>query len=317
MLLLNYHHLYYFWTVARSGSIAAATQRLHLSQSALSLQLKELERSCKARLLERSRRGVALTPEGRTVFEHCERIFPEGEELTALIQNGFQAPALLRLGVRPTVSRDAALRAMAFVKEVERACRVTVISAEPEDLMARLKARSIDLLISNRDYAPALGEGYRSRLVSRLPVYFVASRAIKSVVRSFPADLKKTVLLLRPSDNPVRRQVDQFLSRRGVSCSVAADSDDVDLLRRLALEGFGVAVLSALSVASDLKTGRLALLHAAPVGIEEQVWFVCDARPHANPTVRRALDGLMDRFALFGKVPGVRSLLGRSAGMAR
>jgi DNA-binding transcriptional LysR family regulator len=91
---------------------------------------------------------------------------------------------------------------------------------------------------------------------------------------------------------------------------VSADSDDVELLRRLALEGRGVAVLSALTVAADLKAGRLVLLHDAPVGIEEQVWLACAARPLTNPATRRALDALMARFTLFGKAPGVRSLLG-------
>jgi LysR family transcriptional activator of nhaA len=298
MIPLNYHHLYYFWTVARSGSIAAATQRLYLSQPALSSQLKELERSCKARLLERSRRGVTLTFEGRAVFERCERIFSEGDELAALIRNGFQSPVLLRLGVRPTVAREAVLRAMDFATGAAPSCRMAVISGDPDSLVARLKAQSVDLLMSNRDYSSSLGEGFRSRLVSRLPVCFVANRVVKRRVRRFPADLSKTGLLLRPGYNPVRKQVDMFLARQHVSSPVVADSDDVDLLRRLALEGHGVAVLSGLSVAADLKAGRLVLVNRSPVRIEEQVWFTCAARPLVNPTVRGALDTLMDRFTL-------------------
>jgi LysR family transcriptional activator of nhaA len=301
MIPLNYHHLYYFWTVARCGSIAAARRKLYLSQPALSGQLKELERACQARLLERSRSGVALTFEGRAVFERCERIFSEGEELAALIKNGFQAPAVLRLGVRPTVLREAVLAAMDFAARCEPSCRAAVLSGDPEALMARLKAQTVDLLMSNRDYAPSLGEDFRSRLVCRLPVCFVANRAVKRLVRRFPVDLAKTALLLRPAYNPVRKQVDLWLARRRVSSPVAADSDDVDLLRRLALEGRGVAVLSAPSVADDLKAGRLARLDRASLRIEEQVWFTCAVRPLANPAVRRALEALMGRFSLPGK----------------
>lgn len=296
MLPINYHHLYYFWTVARSGSIAAATRRLYLSQPTLSGQLKQLERACKVRLLERGRHGVALTYEGRAVFERCEKIFSEGDELAALISNGFSAPAVLRLGVRPTVTREAVLRAVAFARQTEKACRVAVLGGEAEDLAAKLKSESLDLVIANQDYSPALGKDYRGRLVSRLPVFFVASRAVKRVVRSFPADLAKTTLLLRPENNPVRTQVDQYLAAKRVRCVVEADSDDVDLLRRLALEGHGVAALSALSVAPDLKSGRLVVLHSAPIGLVEQVWFLCAARPRANPVVRRVLEALMGRF---------------------
>ncbi|MBI5202122.1 MAG: LysR family transcriptional regulator, partial [Elusimicrobia bacterium] len=78
MIPLNYHHLYYFWVVAKAGSITAARERLLLAQPTLSLQLAQLERACGGRLLERSRQGVTLTPLGQQVFEHCERIFSEG-----------------------------------------------------------------------------------------------------------------------------------------------------------------------------------------------------------------------------------------------
>ena len=310
MIPINYHHLYYFWTVARSGSIAAATRRLYLSQPALSGQLKALERACRARLLERGRQGVTLTFEGRAVFERCERIFGEGEELAALIQNGFQAPAVLRLGVRPTVSREVVLRALDFARQEEKSCDVTIVSADPETLMARLKGGSLDILVANRDYSESLGEGYRGRLACRMPVYFVASRAVQRLVRRFPDDLSRVPLLLTPGYNPVRKQVDQLLARWRVRCPVAAESDDTDLLRRLALAGRGVAVLSALGVADDLKAGRLRLMHRTPVGIEEQAWFVCAARPCANPVARRVLAALMDHFVLFGKAPAVRSRRG-------
>lgn len=311
MIPINYHHLYYFWSVARSGSIAAATQRLYLSQPTLSGQLKELERSCKAKLLVRSRRGVSLTFEGREVFERCERIFSEGEELAALVHNGFQAPALLRIGVCPTVSREVVLGALAFVRNSEKGCRVALFSGEADDLAAKLAKQSLDLVIADHDYAAGSGHEFRSREISRLPVYFVASRAVKRLVRRFPDDLSRTALLLRPEFNPVRKQVDQFLARKRVKVRIDADSDDVDLLRRLAAEGHGVAALSALSLAPDLKSGRLVLLHSSPIGIEERVWFACGARPRANPTARRAIEALMDRFTLFGKAPKVKSLLGR------
>jgi LysR family transcriptional activator of nhaA len=310
MIPLNYHHLYYFWTVARSGSIAAATQRLYLSQPTLSGQLKQLEAALKTKLLERSRRGVKLTFEGRAVFERCERIFSEGEELANLVQNGFSAPAVMRLGVEHTVSRDVVLRALEFARKAEKTCRVTILSGEAEALAAKLAQQSLDLVIANQDISPARGGGIRSRLVSRLPVYFVASRSVKRLIRRFPADLTTTALLLRPGDNPVRKQVDQYLARKQVRCPIEADSDDVELLRRLAIEGRGVAALSALAVAPDLKSGRLVLLNSSPVGIEEQIWFASEIRTRANPAVRKALEALMERFMLFGAAPSVRSLLG-------
>src|SRR6516225_8562451 len=100
-------------------------------------------------------------------------------------------------------------------------------------------------------------------------------------------------MLLRPAGNPVRNQVEQFLSRRKVSVRVGADSDDVGLLLRLAMAGQGVAVLSAVSAAADIKAGRLVRLHASPLGIVEPVWLIASARPRANPALRRLIDAVM------------------------
>jgi LysR family transcriptional activator of nhaA len=309
MIPINYHHLYYFWTVAKSGSISAATQRLYLSQPTLSGQLKELERSCKAKLLQRGRTGVALTFEGRVVFERCERIFSEGEELAALIQNGFAAPAVLRVGVRPTVSREVVMRVLAFAKETDKLCRIAIFGGDPQALADKLTRQDLDIVVSNRDYSGWLEKDFRSRLVTQLPVYFVANKAVKRLVKRFPADLAKTALLLRPAENPVRRQVDQFLSRRQVRCRVEADSDDVDLLRRLAVEGRGATALNALMVGPDLKSGRLVVLHSAPLGIKEQIWFACGPRGRYGPALRGMIDALMDRFTLFGRAPSVKSMI--------
>jgi LysR family transcriptional activator of nhaA len=330
MIPLNYHHLYYFWTVARSGSIAAATQRLYLSQPALSGQLGELEKFCGARLLERTHKGVALTWEGKIVFERCERIFAEGDELAAIIKNGFHEPAVLRIGVHPAVPREVVLRVLDFTRHSGKnlrteglgrraeglgrraeglGCRAAVFSGTLEGLCARLKRRVLDMLIVNSDCAAELGRERRARLAGELPVYFVASESIKKTIKRFPSDLTNAAMLLRTADNPVRVQVEHYLSRHRVAVRVEADSEDVDLLRRMAVEGRGVAALGALTVANDIKAGRLQTLHTTPVGITEPVWFVCDAQPRSNPAVRALTDKLMEDFSLFGKTPRVNSML--------
>ena len=296
MIPINYHHLYYLWTVARVGSITAAAQSLCLSQSALSLQLAELERACNAKLLERGRRGVALTFEGRLVFERCERIFAEGEELAAMIRGGFKAPLTLRLGVQPSVSREVVLQLLDFIHTVDPSCRVTVLSRF-ETLADKLRRHTVDLVLANQDLSSEVGKDFVGRLAGRLPVAFVTNSKLRRKLRRFPADLEGAPMLLRSSDNPVRKQVDRYLGRRQVAYRLEADSDDVDLLRRLAMEGRGVAVLSRISVANDLKTGRLQSLHHSPIGVFEDIWLVCPLRPRSNAPLKKVLDAAMSRFS--------------------
>src|ERR1700722_8637860 len=101
MLGLNYHHLYYFWTVSRLGSITAAARELNLAQPTLSAQIAQLEGRCGRRLLVRGPWGARLTPEGETVLSHCRRIFEAGGPLEAdIAARCYPPPRPLRIGVQ-------------------------------------------------------------------------------------------------------------------------------------------------------------------------------------------------------------------------
>lgn len=319
MIPLNYHHLYYFWTVAKCGSIAAAKDKLYLSQPTLSSQLQQLERSCKMKLLERGRKGVELTAEGRSVLGYCERMFSAGEELAAVLEKGPVGPAVLRLGVQTTIPRDAVVRVLDFARkqaapqDLSRGgaarsslreggqggkVRVAILNGELHGLSARLRRHALDLVISSEDFVVQLGRDFRSRLVSSLPVSFVASPAVMKSVRRFPADLSGIPLLLRPPENPVRKQVDQYLAKHRVSATVEAEVDDVDLIRCLAIEGRGIAALSALLTDSDVRGGRLARLNRQELGLREQIWIVGGKHPKSNSSLRGLIGALMESFTI-------------------
>src|SRR5579883_2603148 len=106
MIPLNYHHLYYFWIVAKSGSITKASKRLYLAQPTLSLQIRQLEKSLGHKLFHRTREGITLTPEGRIALDYCERIFLEGEALGRRLSAGSRnGPVFLRIGVTKSMTR--------------------------------------------------------------------------------------------------------------------------------------------------------------------------------------------------------------------
>ena len=213
------------------------------------------------------------------------------------MRGGYGAPAVMKVGLRPTVTREVVLRVLKFARELDASTHVAIFSGESDTLVDKLKGQTLDLVIADRDLSVS-SRDLRGRLVTQLPVYFVANRALKRLVKRFPADLAKTPLLLRPAETPVRKQVDQFLRRKRVSCAIEADSDDVELLRRLAIEGRGVTALSGLAIEADLRSGRLAALHAAPLGIHEPVWFTGRVHPHGNPALRRLIEAVMEDFSL-------------------
>lgn len=298
MIPVNYHQLYYFWIIAKAGGYKAATETLLLAVSTLSLQISQLEKSLGMRLFERERRGVTLTPQGRVVYEHCERIFTQGEALLAAVKKGPGAPPLFRLGVQESISAPIVLEIIAFVAKVAPEVKVTVLGGGQAELQERLRRRSLDAVVANFDYSVALGHDFVSRLAAKLPISFVGTPAIKRRVKRFPRDLDQVPMLVRTTENPIRRAVDAYLRRQGLRPTIEIEIENPSLIRLLALQGRGVAVLDTLTVNEDLKARRLVKLHVKATRLEELVWLLYDARPKGNPAVERVMRGLARDFTL-------------------
>lgn len=298
MLPLNYHHLYYFWTTAKAGRVSEASRQLLLSQSTLSMQIRQLERSFGKPLLRRGRAGVDLTAEGQIAFDYCERIFSQGEELASALQPGSAATARLRLGIAGPVSRHVVAQILERVYATHRSLRVSIAGGSAEEMRERLERHRLDLVVSNLDFSSGLGVEFRSRLVGSIPIHFVAAPRLKRELQPFPAGLSGASMLLMAPENPVRKEVDLFLCRHRVAVSVEAEIEDFDLIHLLALKGHGIAALDALTARQSLAQGRLVRLHARATGVKEHVWLVCGRHPKPNPVLRGALEELLERFSV-------------------
>lgn len=299
MIPINYHQLYYFWTIAKLGTFRAASERLYLAVSTLSAQIADLERSLDLRLFERDRRGVTLTPAGRAVYERCERIFTEGDALASMVKKGQGAVApVLRLGVPPSISVWIVLRLLDFVSAAAPGVQVSVFGGSQSELQDRLRKHALDVAVTNFDYTVVLGQDFASRLIAKLPVSFVGTRKIKRAIKRFPADLETVPLLARTVEDPIRRSVDRYLRDHNVRPNLEIEIENTLLIRLLALQGRGAAVIDTLTTQDDLKAGRLVKLHARPTGIEEHVWLLYNARSKPEPGLARAIKALERDFAL-------------------
>jgi LysR family transcriptional regulator, transcriptional activator of nhaA len=265
-LELNYHHLFYFWRCVRAGRITAAAQDLHLSQSALSLQLQSLERALGKRLLSRSRRGVELTIDGRLVYDHCERIFAAGDALAQSLRGSKGEASPLRLGVTAGLGRDAVLAALGALGTHPGSTSIYI--GPREDVRERLQSRRLDVAFAAADFSPELGVPFRSSLVDTRALVFVAAPALASRWTAFPPKGEEVPMLLRSRENPMREQVLGWLRERGARPVAVAETEDVDLLRVLALQGLGVTTQPAAAVSKDVSAGRLRVLARPPLAQE-------------------------------------------------
>jgi LysR family transcriptional regulator, transcriptional activator of nhaA len=248
MQWLNYHHLLYFWTVAREGSIAAACRRLHLTQPTVSGQLKTLERSLKAKLFERAGRSLALTETGRLVYRYADEIFSLGRELEDAVAGRATGGGLrFVVGVADTLPKLIVHRLIEPAlhlagEEVEVAC----FDGDPDRLLAQLALHELDLVISDYPANPRLGLRAFNHLLGDCGVtFFAAAPLANRYRRGFPRSLERAPILLPAGNAALRRAAEQWFEELGIRPRVRGEFSDSALLKAFGARGEGIFLAPA------------------------------------------------------------------------
>jgi LysR family transcriptional activator of nhaA len=288
MARLNYHHLHYFWAVAKEGNLTRAAARLHVSQSALSTQIKQLEDQLGQALFERQGRTLQLTEAGRLALGYAESIFASGTELVALLREGRREQRqVLRIGAVATLSRNFQENFLAPLlsrDDVELALQ----SGSLADLLTRLRVHTLDLVLSNRRVHGSADEEWRSRRIARQPVSLVGRPRPRRKAFRFPDDLSETPLLLPGRDNDIRGAFDLLCEQLGIRYRLRAEVDDMALLRLLARDTDGVALVPSVVVQDELRTGKLVEYEVVP-GLYESFYAITVPRRFEPPLVKELL----------------------------
>ncbi len=287
---LNFHHLLYFWAVAREGHLTRAAERLHVSPSALSAQIRQLESQLGEQLFARERRSLRLTEAGRIVLSYAEDIFSLGEELLASVRGrGAGGPQRLRIGSVGTLSRNFQENwVRPLLKDTD--VSISLESGHLEDLLPRLQRHQLDVVLANESVAGDAEHPWRCRLLTRQPVCLVGPPAAWRGRRfRFPEDLEGAELVLPGPRSALRSRFDALCEALGVRVDVRAEADDMAMLRLLARDSGAVALLPEVVVQDELEAGRLQVLCTVP-GIEERFYAVTVPRRHHPAALKRLLD---------------------------
>jgi len=287
---LNFRHLQYFWAVAIEGHLTRAARQLHVSQSALSAQIRQLEAQLGHDLFHREGRALRLTEVGRFVLGYAERIFALGSELTASVRGGAgQKVQRLRVGGVATVSRNFQEN---FLRPVMGLDDVHLVyeSGGLDDLLERLAAHRLDLVLSNRAVAADAGRPWRCRRIARQPVCLVGPPRKGRRGFRFPDDLEGLRLVLPGRTSDVRTQFDLLCEDLGVEPRVFAEVDDMAMLRLVARDSGAVALLPAVVVQDELRARTLAEYCTVP-RVHEDFYAITTPRQFQPPLLQRLLKG--------------------------
>ncbi len=293
--MLNYHHLRYFHAIAREGSLTGAARALHLSQSSLSIQLRQLEESLGQPLFSRENKSLLLTEAGRIALEYAETIFRTGDELLDVmtLQTGSHR-RLLRVGAVSTLSRNfqtGLLQPLFGREDVELVLR----SGNLRDLLAMLSTHLLDVVLSNLPAKRDSEAPWHSHLLDEQPVSLVG-RKQKGKPRKFrfPEDLIGQPLLVPGHDSNLRAAFDLMMEGLGIRPLLAAEVDDMAMLRLLASEGAGLALVPPVVVIQELKSGLLEERHRFPE-IRETFYAITLSRRFPNPLLRDIIEPYQSR----------------------
>ncbi len=211
---LNYHHLLYFFTVAREGSVARASKRLGLAQPTVSAQIHALESELGRKLLERSGRGLKVTPAGETVLRYAASIFALGGDLLTALDGNADAAPVLSVGVSSSLPPSLAAVLLRAVLAQNPRPRLTVVESSPEKLSAKLAARVLHFALTDAPPVSAAVRGLHSRVLLECPIALFAPEPLARRVRKdFPACLP-SVPVLMPSNGALRQEVERWLALR-------------------------------------------------------------------------------------------------------
>ena len=286
MAQLNLHHLRLFRAVARDGTLSGAARALNLSQSAVSTQVRALEASLGHDLFERRGRGLVLTEAGRIALDHAEAIARTADGLSATLRGGGPARQVLRIGALATLSRNFQID---FLDPVIRRPDVEVVlrSGPQSGLLEALDALTLDMILTNLVPARDASSPYLVHELAAQPVSLVgppdrAGRPLADLLSREP-------LILPTPEAALRAAFDALLGRLGCAPRIAAEVDDMAMIRLLARAGAGLAVIPPVVVRDELAGETLCEL-ARLDGIVERFFAVTTERRFPN----RLLDDLLN-----------------------
>lgn len=285
---LNYHHLNYFRVVAKTGNLTRAAQQLHLSQSALSTQIRQLEEQLGQPLFLRQGRGLVLSEAGRMALGYAESIHRSGSELLSLFREGqLESRQVLRIGAVATLSRNFQER---FVEPLLQRDDVTLVlqSGGLAELLARLGAHNLDLVLSNRRVIADAAHPWRCQRITRQPVSLVGKPRPPGQPFRFPEDLQGLTVMLPGPDSELRTGFDLLCEQLGLRVRVLAEVDDMAMLRVLARVSDAPVLVPAVVVRDELRQGLLQEYVALP-NLHEDFFAIHIQRQYQHPLITALL----------------------------
>ena len=286
--MLNYHHLRYFWIVAHEGNLTRAAKKHNVAQSALSMQISALETYLGQRLFERIGRRLVLTESGHITLDFADAIFAKGDELQGTLGT-LEAPKhkVLRIGALATLSRNFQIRFLG-PPLAEPGIEMIIRSGRLDELLRSLETYTLDVILSN--VVPPRDETTRwvAHAIDKQPVSLIGQPHPNRNHLPLEVLLRDEKLIVPSPESSIRTGFDALVNRMGIQPQIVAEVDDMAMLRLVAREHTGLAVVPPIVVKDELDSGVLVEVAELP-GLAETFFAITLTRRFPNPLLNLML----------------------------
>lgn len=287
---LNFHHLFYFWRVAKIGHLTRAAEELHIAQSALSSQIRQLEERLGEPLFARQGRRLVLTDAGQLACAYAENIFGLSQEMLGRLQGRSEGVTRLRIGSVATLSRnyqENRIRPLLADPDVV----LTLESGSLEDLLTRLIQHRLDVVLANETVPADPNRPFHCRFLGSQAISLVGPGTLwKPFSLRVPEDLGGVEIAVPGPRSALRAQFDAMCASANVTPRVRAEVDDMAMLRLIARDSGWVTVLPEVVVQDELRSGLLVCVGQSTL-LQEHFYAITTPHRHRIDLLERLLDG--------------------------
>lgn len=238
---LNYNHLYYFYLVAREGSIKDAADKIHVTQPTISDQLRLLEEYFDAKLFERKNRSLFLTKEGKLALNYAEKIFDMGADLTYRLRNKVEVPkANIDVGITHFMSHYFLYDKILPLFDQD-SVSVRIKEGDRRHLLAELEDGRIDMLFTdNKDSLSSTMSAYR---IGVNKTFAVGHKKFRKYKADFPMQLDEIPFFNYTNESFLKYEIELFFTKYGLNPKIIGEADDIDLFQVVTEKGLAFTIV--------------------------------------------------------------------------
>jgi LysR family transcriptional regulator, transcriptional activator of nhaA len=297
MEYLNYHHLRYFWAVAKEGGLTKAAAKLHVSQPTISAQIRALEGVLGEKLFRRAGRNLALTDTGQHVLGFAEEIFLLGQDLlNSVKQRPTTRPLRLYLGVADALPKLVTCRIIEPVFRLPQPVQVSCWETRVSDMLLELAAYRMDVVLADEPASSGVPPNVFNHFLGESDVTFCAVPALAARLRrGFPKSLHGAPALLPMSNSGLRRSLERWFQARGVRPRLVGEFEDPALVNILALQGLGFMSVPSI-VAKEVVRRYGFRLIGGTKECQQQFYAITAERKLTHPAVVAITSGARQRL---------------------